>query len=136
MLLKYTNTEAMNEVLARRDQLRRKRERRRTVGYSLSVCMILVVLTLTSLRYGAGVGAHGSGAEQSGAEAMGSFLLEAKTGGILAALILTFVLGILSALLFIRRRKVFPKSEESKETPEAVNHPEAYQNTENGGHST
>lgn len=36
---------------------------------------------------------------------MGSFLLEAKSGGILAALILTFVLGVLAALLLIRHRK-------------------------------
>ena len=84
-----------------------------------------------------GGGPYGGGGEaQSGAELMGSFLLEAKTGGILAALILAFLLGILAALLFIRRRQVFSKTEAPKESPEASNHPEVPQNTENGGPST
>lgn len=135
--LKYSTSDALNEVLTRRNHVRRKREKRRLAWYCGSVCAILLVLTFTGLWSNAGGGSYGGGGEgQSGAEHMGSFLLEAKTGGILAALILAFILGILAALLFIRRRKVFPKSEESKETPEAVNHPEASQNTENGGHST
>ena len=102
--MKYSTSEAMSEVLARRDLVRRKRERRRTVWYGVSVCAILIVLTLTSLRTGVGPNG-GMGGGQPGAEAMGSFLLEAKSGGILAALILTFVLGVLAALLLIRHRK-------------------------------
>ena len=44
--MKYSNSEAMSEVLARRDQVRRKRERRRTVWYGVSVCAILAALIL------------------------------------------------------------------------------------------
>ena len=129
MTLKYSNSEAMSEVLARRDQVRRKRERRRTVWYGVSVCAILVALTLTSLRTGVGPNG-GIGEGQPGAEAMGSFLLEAKSGGILAALILAFVLGTLAALIIIRRKQGFQKPDPKNESPEAS------KNNENGGSST
>lgn len=101
MTLKYTASEAMNEVLARRDQVRRKRERRRTALYGACVCAILVVLTLTGLGAKVSSGPNGG----AGAEAMGSFLLEARTGGLLAVLILTAVLIVLAALLFLRHRR-------------------------------
>ena len=121
MTLKYSNSEALNEVLARRDLVRRKRERRRTVWYGVSVCAILVALTLTAASLPTGA------QSPSGMENMGSFLLEAKSGGILAALILAFVLGVLGVLLFLRRRKPFRKPEAPKEPPEES------KNHENGG---
>ena len=124
MTLKYSNSEAMSEVLARRDQVRRKRERRRTVWYGVSVCAILVALTLT-------VTSRPTGAQSpSGMEDMGSFLLEAKSGGILAALILAFVLGTLAVLIIIRRKQGFQKPDPKNEFPEAS------KNNENGGSST
>ena len=36
MTLKYSNSEALNEVLARGEQVRRKRERRRTAWYGVT----------------------------------------------------------------------------------------------------
>ena len=97
--MNYTPKEALNEVLARRDRVRRQRERRRMTWYSVSVCAILVVLTLTVTSLPT------VGQNVSGEEAMGSFLLEAKTGGILAALVLAFGLGILVALLWIQKKR-------------------------------
>ena len=122
--MKYTTSEAVNEVLVRRDQVRRKRERRRLTWYGVSVCAILIVLTLTvtSLPMIAQT--------PSGMEDMGSFLLEAKTGGILAALILAFVLGVLAVLIIIRRKRGFPKPDAKDGSPEAS------KNNENGGSPT
>jgi ABC-type Fe3+ transport system permease subunit len=130
MILKYSTSEAMNEILTRRDRIRRKRERRRTAWYSACVCVVLVMLTLTGLGAGAAVSPSGTGEGQSGLETMGSFLLETRTGGILAALILAFALGILAALIIIRRKQGFQKPDPKNEFPEAS------KNNENGGSST
>lgn len=115
--MNYTPNEALNEVLARRDRVRRKRERRRLTWYSVSVCAILVVLTMTVTSLPT------VGQNVTGEEAMGSFLLEAKTGGILAALVLAFGLGIVVALLWIKKKR----SSTSEE------HPQKSQEDENGG---
>lgn len=113
----YTPKEALNEVLARRDRVRRRRERRRLTWYSVSVCAILVVLTLTVTSLPT------VGQNVTGEEAMGSFLLEAKTGGILAALVLAFALGIIFALLWIKKKRNSTSEE----------HPQKSQKEGNGG---
>lgn len=115
--MNYTTSEALDEVLARRDRLRKKRERRRTAWYGLCVCAIIFALTLTVTSLPM------NGEDASGAEVMGSFLLEAKTGGILTALILAFAVGVLAALLWFRKKK-------SKKTSES---PRTTQHDENGG---
>lgn len=115
--MSYSSLEALEQVLKRRDHLRKKREQRRLACFSLSLCAILLVLTLTvsstpvALR---------DGAETA---AMGSFLLEPRTGGFFAAVVLAFLLGVLITLLCIRKKMNGGKTEESTHS----------QNEKNGG---
>ena len=97
--MKYTASESLKQVLDRRDQLKRKREQKRLVWCSLSLCVLLVVLTLSVTSTPLAV-------QNGGNEtAMGSFLLEAQTGGIIAAVVLAFLLGVLITLLCIRKNR-------------------------------
>ena len=97
--MKYTSSEAMKEVLSRRDQVRRKREQRRLAWCSASLFTLLLVLTLTAASMPIPT------LDASNSSAMGSFLLEAKTGGIIAAVVLAFLLGVLITLLCIRKKR-------------------------------
>ena len=115
--MKYTASESMKQVLDRRNQLKRKRERRRLALCSLSVCVLLVVLTLSVTSTPLVTQSGGNEA------AMGSFLLEAQTGGIIAAVVLAFLLGVLITLLCIRKNR----------TREQTDVPEAAERHENGG---
>ena len=115
--MKYTASESLRQVLSRRDQLKRKRERRRLALCSLSLCVLLVVLTLS-------VASTPIAAQSGGNEAaMGSFLLEAQTGGIIAAVVLAFLLGVLITLLCIRKNR----------TREHTDVPHDAERHENGG---
>lgn len=115
--MKYTSSEALKNVLERRDKLKKARAQRRLGWFSLGLCAVLLVLTLAISSMPLPV------QQTSGAGAMGSFLLEARTGGILAAVVLAFLLGVLITLLLIRGRK------HNAEQP----HPQASQQHENGG---
>ena len=108
---------SQTKLLARREALRKKRERRRLGWYSLGVCAILLVLTLTVASMPL------TAQDGSGAESMGSFMLEAKTGGILAAVVLAFLLGVVITLLCIRQKRNNAQKDSRKES----------QTVENGG---
>lgn len=111
----YTVPESMQEVLTRAERVRRKRERKRLSLFSIGVCALMLVLTLSLAT------APLAPPDGSEASAMGSFLLEAKSGGIVAAIIIAFFLGVLITLLFIRKRRIEPpeshvqKSDEHKD---------------------
>lgn len=115
--MNYTSSEALKQVLARRDRLRRKREQRRLGWFSLGMSAVLLVLALTVSSAPAPV------RDDSGAAAMGSFLLEEKAGGIFALLVLAFLFGVLITL-FCLRKKPNHESSETTEDP---------QQNENGG---
>ena len=97
--MQYTTNESLQQVLERSERVRRKRERRRLTVYSLSVCAILLTLTLalSSAPLALPDGDAGS--------ALGSFLLKPETGGIIAAIVLAFALGILVTLFCIRQKR-------------------------------
>lgn len=109
----YTVPESLEKIQARTELVRRKRERKRLGFLSLGVCALLLILTLSLAT------APLTPPDGSETSAMGSFLLEAKNGGIFAAIILAFFLGVLITLLFIRKRRIEPpespvqKSEEN-----------------------
>lgn len=115
--MSYSSSKALEQVLKRRDRLRKKREKRRLVCFSLSLCAILLVLTLTVSSTPVEIR---NGAESA---AMGSFLLEARTGGIFAALVLAFLLGVLITLLCIRKKTNSGTTDENRHS----------QNEKNGG---
>ena len=117
--MNYTTSESLEQVLSRREQLKKKRDRRRLGWYSLSVCAILLVLTLTVASMPL------TAQDAPGAESMGSFMLEAKTGGIVAAVVLAFLLGVIITLLCIRQKRNKPQKES----------PLPSQNDKNGGRS-
>lgn len=98
----YTVPESMEEILARTERVRRRRERKRLGFLSLGICALLLVLTVSLAT------APVTPPDGSEASAMGSFLLEAQNGGIVAAVILAFFLGVLITLLFIRKRRIEP----------------------------
>ena len=115
--MKYTSSEALKKVLERRDRLQRKREQRRLGLFSLGLCAVLLVLTLAISSMPLPT------REASCGGTMGSFLLEARTGGVLAAVVLAFLLGMLVTLSLLRGRKSKGRTQ----------HPQADQQHENGG---
>ncbi len=108
----YTVPESMKEIQARTERVRRKRERKRLGFFSLGVCVLLLVLTLSLATTPL------TPPDGSGASVMGSFLLEAKTGGIVAAITLAFLLGVLITLLFIRGRRNEPPQSPGQKSDE------------------
>jgi len=115
--MNYTSSEALEQVLERRDRLQRKREHRRLGWFSLGLCVVLLVLTLTVSSIPV------TGHDGSGTATMGSFLLEEKAGGIFAVVVLAFLFGVLITLLCIRKRKTPEKAEKTMDS----------QYVENGG---
>ncbi len=97
--MKYTSSEALTQVLVRRDRLRKKRDQRQLSLLSLSLFAVLLVLSLTVTSAPLPPQEGGDGA------VMGSFLLEARTGGFVAAVVLAFLLGVLITLLCIRKHQ-------------------------------
>ena len=97
--MNFTSSEALEQVLDRRDRLRRNRNRRRLGWFSVGMCAVLLVLTLTVASTPL------TGQSDPDADAMGSFLLEARTGGIFAAVVLAFLLGVLITLFCIRKKR-------------------------------
>ena len=109
--MRYNTSESLDQVLSRRDRLRKKREQRRLTFFSLGVCAILLVLTLTAtLRSGAVIGPQGEGAAS-----MGSFLLEGNTGGFVAGIVLALLVGVLITLLCIRQKQAKANARQSAE---------------------
>lgn len=100
--MRYTVEESLEEVRKRTERVRRRRERRRLGFFSFGVCTLLLLLTLNLAA------SPLTPADGSEASAMGSFLLEAKNGGIVAALILAVLLAVLVTLLFLRKRRSDP----------------------------
>lgn len=115
--MNYTSSEALKQVLDRRDRLRKKRNRKRLGWFSACMCAVLLVLTLTVAS------APLTGQSDPGADAMGSFLLEPRTGGFFAAVVLAFLLGVLITLFAIRKKQ----SKDSKNVPNDT------RNEQNGG---
>ena len=100
--MRYTVKESLEEVRKRTERVRRRRERKRLGFFSFGVCALLLLLTLNLAT------SPLTPADGSEASAMGSFLLEAKNGGIVAALILAVLLAALVTLLFLRKRRSKP----------------------------
>lgn len=115
--MRYTSSEAMEQIMERRNRLRKRREQRRLGWISVSLCAVVLVLTLAVSS------APVSPREGAGTAAMGSFLLDAGTGGIIASVVLAFLLGVLITLLCIRNRASRENRENFKDS----------QNVKNGG---
>ena len=118
--MKYTAKESLQEVLDRSERVKQERECRRLGFFSLGVCALLLTLTLA-------LASVPDLPQSDSGSAMGSFLLKAQTGGIVAAVVLAFTLGVLVTLLLIRRKKL-----ESTKNPESQAHTDNSQ-PKNGG---
>ena len=101
--MRYTVPAAMKEIQIRRERVRRKRELRRLGFFSLSACVILLLLTI---RLAA---APLPQPDASNASVMGSFLLPAESGGIVAAIALALLVAALLILFCIRKKRGTPE---------------------------
>ena len=106
--MQYSLNEAMNEVMARRKALLRKREANRARRYAGASAVLTLLLVLSLSRFAAGT----AGAVHNG---YGSFLLSANAGGYVLAGVVCFALGVIFALLCKRSTTHKEKEEETKE---------------------
>ena len=106
--MRYTVKESMEEVRKRAERVRRRRERKRLGLFSLGACALLLILTLNL--------ATSPLTPADGSSDMGSFLLEAKNGGIVAALILAVLLVVLITLFFLRKRRNEPPEQSARKS--------------------
>ena len=96
--MKYSQQEQIEEILARGDALRKKRERRITGVLTASATALMVLLVI-------GIGAVGNMTPAGTASSYGSFLLDAKAGGYVLVAVLAFALGVVITGLFLIRRR-------------------------------
>ena len=97
--MKYSEQEQFEQILARSDTLRKKRDRRVTGVLTASATALTVLIVIC-------IGTVGNMTPAGQASAYGSFLLDAKAGGYVLIAVLAFALGaVLTGLLLIRRHR-------------------------------
>ena len=110
--MKYTQDEAVKEILRREERLVRRRSRIECAALSGLSSLLAVLLLLTVLLFPA---RSGQATQQT---AFGSFLLSAESGGYVLAAVIAFLLGVAVTLLIVRRQqknKTNSKQEEKNE---------------------
>ena len=97
--MKYTQDEQLEKIMARGDELRKKKERRVTGILAASATALTAFLVIC-------IGAIGKTGQAAPASAYGSFLLNEKAGGYVLVAVLAFALGaVITGLILVRRRR-------------------------------
>lgn len=96
--MNYTKDEAVSEILKRSRKIKRKREK-------LKIYLLLTGILLTSLAtIGTGYLSAGSGGHEAGLTSYGSFLMPGSAGGYVLAAVVSFVVGVVVAILIFKQR--------------------------------
>ena len=104
-MLKYTDQEALSEILKRSEKIIYKRERNaRLILSSASGVLLLAIVLIIALL-------PGKMAEPAKDSVYGSFLLNAQAGGYVLAAVIAFALGITVALFCLKYRRKTNKKE-------------------------
>ncbi len=110
--MRYSNDEAMREIMARKDRIARKRDARRirVLGGATALLALALVLTLSRLTV----------PSDHAASSYGAFLLSAQAGGYVLAGVLCFALGVVFTLLCSRIREGSRKKRKEKNDQQEV----------------
>ena len=97
--MKYTQDEAVSEILKRSGRISRRRVRRARAALSCASVVIFALLVFTI------TGISGQPCRAPRDTYYGSFLLSAEVGGYVLAAVIAFALGVTIAVFCMRYRK-------------------------------
>ncbi len=105
--MRFTNEEALREVLKRGRAVRKRRESRniQILGGAAGVLLVGLICVIASFSKG-GVGSAGS--------AYGAFLLSAEAGGYVLTAVIAFAVGVVLTVLIWQYRKRKRKNPEEE----------------------
>ena len=96
--MKYSNEEAVTEILKRSNERLQKRYRQVSIALSATVCAMFAVLVTAVAALS---GAAPAGASQS---VYGSFMLSRQAGGYVLVAVIAFSCGLALAILLLYRK--------------------------------
>ena len=104
--MRLSNEEALEEILRKSDEIRRRREKRKLEILSACVVMLFAGIALTIYRFAGGI------AGRAAETAYGAFLLSPEAGGYILVGVMAFAAGILLMVIlqtYQRNRKKDPE---------------------------
>ena len=104
--MKYTDDEALSEILRRSDVIVRKRGMRSVTYYSGAALVLAAVLIYVIAAQ------PGRSTALLDNSAYGSLMLTPETGGYVLAALIAFALGVVATLIYLHRRKSGDKKKE------------------------
>ena len=107
--MRYSQEEALREILRRGEILARKR-RHRSVRLLSGACLVLSALLVAAVWQAAGMSATGAGGS-----VYGSYLLSEEGGGYVLTGVIAFILGIVFTLFCLHLRNKRQDKFENKE---------------------
>ncbi len=107
--MEYTTEQALEEIVRRRKQVRKRRNRKRCIAFASLSCFLMAALTVVINVIPAGSDAYSLGTTY------GSFLLSPQAGGYVFTAVLAFGAGVSIAVYALRRRGRYgPETEQNE----------------------
>ena len=107
--MEYTTEQALEEIVRRRKQVRKRRNRKRCIAFASLSCFLMAALTVVINMIPAGSDAYSLGTTY------GSFLLSPQAGGYVFTAVLAFGAGVSIAVYALRRRGRYgPETEQNE----------------------
>ena len=97
--MEYTTEQALEEIVRRKKQVKRRRDRKRCVAFAGMSCFLLAALTIVIDLMTVSSNAYSMGT------AYGSFLLSPQAGGYVFTAVVAFAAGVSIAVYALRRNR-------------------------------